>query len=98
MTHVHCGSIIGYIEKRCASAADERRRPSRFCPRYVSALSDARLHEEEWRQGTLGDARSIKPSEGSRSRLRRTRAYANLMRRTGQARVKGEWLVGEEPV
>jgi len=34
MPHVHCGSIIGYIEKRCASAADERRRPSRFCPRY----------------------------------------------------------------
>src|SRR6266568_5129052 len=44
---------------------------------HVSALSDARLHEEEWRQGTLGDARSIKPSEGSRSGLRRTRVYAN---------------------
>src|SRR5207244_3129038 len=57
-------------------------------PDHVSALSDARLHEEEWRQGTLGDARSIKPSEGSRSRLRRTRVYANRMRRTGQVRVK----------
>src|SRR5207247_995758 len=46
MPHVHCGSIIGYIEKRCASAADERRRPSRFCPRYVSAVSEARFHDK----------------------------------------------------
>src|SRR2546426_803983 len=52
-----------------------RCRLGKLFPSHVSALSDARLHEEEWRQGTLGDARSIKPSEGSRSRLRRTRVY-----------------------
>jgi hypothetical protein len=37
----------------------------------ASALSDARLHEKERKQGELGGARSIKPPEGSRSPLRR---------------------------
>src|SRR5271165_150374 len=41
---------------------------SRLLPSHVSALSEARLHEKEWRRGQLRGARSIKPSEGSRSR------------------------------
>src|SRR5881392_2412055 len=58
--HMFTGSIIGYIEKRCASAADERRRPSRFCPRYVSAVSEARFHDKVG--GEAGDVARVRYS------------------------------------
>lgn len=40
---------------------------------YISALSEARPHKKRDRNRGLG-VRSIKPSEGSRSRVRRTRS------------------------
>src|ERR1017187_9535018 len=49
-----------------------RRARSGFRPINASALSDARFHEEV-KAGAVLCARSIKPFERSRSRLRRTR-------------------------
>jgi len=61
---------------------------------YVSALSDARNPKNDEEQ--VFGARSIKRSEGSRSRLRRTRVYGECQRKKGAADVlSGEWVCFE---